>query len=156
MAVPTIIGVATWPIRISDVISDITDPGSWAWYIKGQIQEVWDMTPIVDIETGFGETLGVMWGQFRWTMVIKDVVIKTKARFDYLKRAVREWNDEDDLLYFDNDIGGVDQGYWAVKDPWDAVTDKILVKIHKIVWISQNEDARVCNVYLKRYKAPVV
>jgi len=146
---PTIIGNNTWAIRLSDVETDIIDPGSWAWYLKGLVKEVWDMTPAVSVETGADATFTVMIGQFSWSMVIDDVVVKTKVDMDKIKRAVRQWNDEDKLLYLNNKLDGVDEAYWS-NDVWTAATDKIKVKIIKILWKQTKRDARVCTVYLKR------
>lgn len=144
----TPIGTNTWPIRIADGATDAA--GSWAWYIKGDVGEVWDTGLIGAYDTGDDTSGATTFGQFKWTAVIRDVVIKTKANMDLLKRAFREWNDSDDDLYFSNKLGGVDEGFWAVADPWTTVTDKIRCKLLKIVWKTQMVDSRVCDVFIMR------
>ena len=152
MAAPTVIGTNTWALRLSDVATDATDPGVWAWYFSGNVTpETWDATPIVDMETGDDNSLAVMFGQFRWTMVVQDcLTVKTKADFDKIKRAFRYWNDNNTLLYLQSELGTVDNAYWS-NATWAAATDKIRVRIIKIVWKSQMVDQYNFSIYLKRY-----
>lgn len=151
MATPTVIGTNTWPIRISDVATDATDPGFWAWYIKGDVAEVWDCGLIGLYGTGDDLSGATSFGEFRWTSVIKDAIIKTKTNMDYLKRAFRYWNDNDIDLYFQNELGEtpVDEGFWS-NDTWAAADEKIRCRIVKIVWKSQTADSRICDVFILR------
>jgi len=139
------IGTSTWPIKLSD--SD----DAFIWYLKGAIvAETWDFKPLVAVETGNDSSMQVNVGQFAWTTVIKDVVIKSKTEFDKIKRATRYWNDNDNLLSFQSKLGGVDNGYWSNSD-WDAADDRIYVKIIKIVWKTQMVDNYTGDVYVKRF-----
>lgn len=145
----TVIGSNTWPVRIGDGATDAA--GSWAWYMTPLIApEVWDFIPIVDLETGDDFSLSEQWGQFRWTSVLQNITVKTKALMDQVKRACRQWNDKGDLLYFQNKLGGVDNAIWAVGDPWNT-TEPIRIRIIKVVWKSQQTDDRIGTVYIKRY-----
>ena len=147
MASAIVIGTNTWPVRISDDATDAAD--SRTWYMKGLVKEVWDMTPITTFETGDDQSFAYMFGQFRWTATIDDVVVKTKADMDKIKQTMRKWNDENDLLYFQNKLGSTDEGTWS-DDDYDA-TASIRCRVHRVVWKKLSEDARVCTVYVKRY-----
>ncbi len=151
MATPTVIGTNTWPIRISDVATDATDPGKFAWYIKGSVNEIWDTGLIGAYETGDDIVGATTFGQFKWTGVIKNVVVKTKANMDLIKRAFRYWNDNDSDLWFQNEFGEtpVDEGYWS-NDTWAAADQKIRCKLVKVAWKSMTDDARVCDLLIMR------
>ena len=147
----TVIGNPLWPVRIGDGVDD--DNGVWAWYMTPLIApEVWDFIPIVDLETGDDFVKSVQWGQFRWTSVLQNITVKTKALMDQIKQACRRWNDSSDLLYFQNKLGGVNNATWSV-DTWDA-TEQIMIRIIKVVWKSQQTDDRIGTVYIKRYTDP--
>ena len=149
MAAPTVIGTNTWACRLSDVATDATDPGIWAWYFNGEVSETWDMGLIGNYNTGRDLSGVTTFGQFKWMAVIKDVTIKTKAVMDTVKRAFRYWNDNDIDLYFQNELDTADEGYWAKSD-WSAADEKIRVRIAKISWKKLMSDARVCDIILLR------
>ena len=152
MATPTLIGKNTWEIRISDVITDATDPGFWSWWIKGKIEpETWDFTPLVDLEVSNDNNLGTMTGRFRWSAVVRNVEIKTKADMDNLKKALRYWNDNNSLLYFDHYIGGVDEGYVS-NSTWNGLI-KIRLRGLKMIWSEQKKSGRIGTLFIKRYTA---
>ena len=146
-----VIGTNTWSFRLSDVATDATDPGEWAWYFNGAIEpEVWSFVPLIDLQTSDDNNKGVMTGQFNWQTTIIGVKVKTKAVMDTIKRALRYWNDNNSLLYFQNELSTVDEGYWS-NATWAAADSKIMVLVLRVVWKMQISDSREAVIYLKRY-----
>jgi len=150
MATPTAIGTNTWALRLSDVATDATDPGFWAWYFNGMVKETWDMGIIGAYNTG-GDLSGVTtFGQMKLMYSITGIEVKTKANLDLIKRAFRQWNDSDTDLYFNFKVGGTDRAYWTVATTWATVTEKMRVRIAKINWKVQTTDLNVCDLILLR------
>ena len=146
-----VIGTNTWALRLSDVATDATDPGNWAWYFNGRIEpEVWTFVPLVDLQTSDDNNKGVMTGQFNWNTTITTVHIKTKADMDLIKRTLRYWNDNNSLLYYQNELSTVDEGYWS-NSTWAAADEKIRVRVLRVSWNQQISDVRTATIYLKRY-----
>jgi len=149
MATPTLIGTNTWPIRISDVATDATDPGKFAWYIKGEVLEKWDMGIIGKYDSGDDLSGATTYGEFSWDAIIRDIIIKTKANMDLLKRAFRYWNDNDSDMYFQNKLDGVDEGYWS-NDTWAAADEKIRLKALRMIWKKMISSKRIGDLYILR------
>ena len=147
MAITNTIGTNTWRLRLSDNADDTA--GVYAWYFDGLVAETWDNGLLGTYASGGDESGATTIDIFNWTTTVRNIIIKTKAQFDLVKRAFRYWNANDTDLYWQEKIATVDNGYWA-NDTYAAADEKIRCKIIKIVWNQLTTDQYVGTMMLLR------
>ena len=137
-------------------LGDHATPGSGTWeiYFNPQmITETWEWKELIADNMIGGIIMSEQQGIFGMRYILQGCVrapdTAAAGSWAKFKRALRDWGENDTILYFSNKIAtnSFDMATWADSDYADVSQTIVIVKAVKIV--EQTNDAWTFNVTLK-------